>query len=494
MKNTDNENVIINFEYKSQLVTIKTNPFKKLAEIKKMAIKKINILNNINLTQEELICNYLGRNLNEYEQQKICELFSNREKISIKLVSPKNNLTIDLGNNLPNNVSFTPNASPMRKNYFTNFFKNTKVFSSGFNSIGRIKKDKNSVMYQLFTERLKNKNYLLPMININNSRNNSTSLNKEIKSEDDDYYYISSKKEHYNNINEIGIICGKCNENYINEYCRTCNEFICTDCKDHNDHKNHLSIHLIGADLNDNINLYANLVQTDIEETINSNNKLIINNDKIFDIIDQKILIGKNEVLIHKLENLIKMYQNIIDILRNNYIKDNKIKINGLIENFENGATNINEEITQLLNNINNQNRKKFDFNELKSYFDKINNNEVKLSELNQELIKFHLNNEINYKINFIYSKINKIIDDAVDIKNLFNLEPKYYNELIKIINFDQNRFNKKYKTNKFLDFNFSEENSINEENKNTNNNNNKEKEKNEKITNEKRKKTTIKK
>ena len=54
-----------------------------------MAIKKINIMNNVNLNEDQLICYYLGRNLTEYEQQKICELFSNREKISIKLMSPK---------------------------------------------------------------------------------------------------------------------------------------------------------------------------------------------------------------------------------------------------------------------------------------------------------------------------------------------------------------------------------------------------------------------
>ena len=254
MKSNDSKNVTLNFEYNSQLVTINTNPFKQLIEIKKLAIKKINLMNNINLDHDQLNCYYLGRNLNDYEQQKICELFSNREIISIKLKSPKKHLTIN-HNNLKNsnsknnNISITPNASPIRgKNYFSNICKNTNVFSSGFNAIRDIKKDQNSVIQQLFSERLKNKSSLLPMINFNNSRNNSNSPNIENKTEIDDNYFIPlSKKEKNinNNINGIGIICGKCNEYYINEYCRTCNEFMCSECKENYDHNNHLSIQLV---------------------------------------------------------------------------------------------------------------------------------------------------------------------------------------------------------------------------------------------------------
>lgn len=477
MKTNDVKNVELNFDYKSQLVTIKTNPFKKLTEIKKMAIKKINIMNNVNLNEDQLICYYLGRNLTEYEQQKICELFSNREKISIKLMSPKKNVLDNIVSNVNNNsaktiqLSTTPNSSPRRgKNYFTNFIKNTNIFSTGFNSIGRIKKDKNSVMYQLFTERLRNKNSLLPMINSRNIKNNSTSSKKILKTDADDNYFIPSNKENNNNMEGIGIICNKCNENYINEYCRTCNEFICSDCRDINEHKNHLTIHLDKADLNDSINIYGNLVQTDIEENISNNNELL-NKDKIINIIEQKTWIGKNEELIHKLETLIKMYQNILDILKNNYSKEPKHKMNGLIQNFSDGANKINEEINKLLNNVNSKNKKKFEFDELKSYFNKINNNEVKLSELNRELVKYHLSTEINYKLNFIYNKLDKIINDAIDIKNLFNLEPKYYNELIRIINIDKNknilnRNFQNYKTNKLLDFNFSNDNSEADENK----------------------------
>ena len=483
------KSVTVNFDYKSQLVTIKTSPFKKLEDIKKSAIKKFNIM-NINLIPELINCYYLGRNLTEYEDQKLCELFSNREKISIKLMSPRKHATIDNTSNSNEKIhnknksnkngSTTPNTSPIRgKNYFSNFFKNTNVYSSGFNSIGRIKKDKDSVMYQLFTERLKNKNNLLPMINSRNSRNNSTSSKKIMTEIDDNYYFIpSSKEQNFKASKGIGIICGKCNENFIDEYCRTCNEFICSDCKDHNDHKNHLSIHLDSPDINNNVNIYGNLVQTDIEENISNNNELL-NNDKIINIVDHKVWVGKNEDLIHKLETLIKMYQNILDILKNNYSKEAKNKMNGLITSFTNGANNINEEINKMLNNINSQNRRKFDFKELKSYFDTLNNNEVKLIELNKDLIKYHLCSEINFKVNFLYNKLSKILDDAIDIKNLFNLEPKYYNELIRIINIDKNRNGyKNYQTSKSkkYDFNFNEENSENEGNKEAQNNDEKEK------------------
>ena len=479
MNNNDNKEVTINFEYKSQLITIKTNPFKKLIEIKKIAIKKINLMNNKNLTSEKIHCYYLGRNLNEYESQKICELFSNREKISIKLNSPKKNLTINTHTHISNSPktniinsinSTTPNASPIRgKNYFSNFFRNTNVFSSGFNSISRINpdKDSNSLVYKIFTERLKNKNSLLPIINSNTPKMESNSLNKINRSDNDENYYIPSKPENAENNtnNGIGVMCGKCNENYITEYCRTCNDFICSECKKSNEHNNHLSIQLIKGDLNDNINVYCSLVQTDIEENI-SNNTELLNKDKIINIIDDKTLIGKNEDLIHKLESLIKMYQNILDIIKNNYHKESKMKMNLLIQNFTNGANQINEEINEIISNVHSQYSKKFDFKKLKAYFDKINVREVKLSELNQDLIMFHLSDKINVKVDLLYNKLNKMVDDAVDIKYLFNLEPKYYNELIRLINYDKNRngFNRmKYKTSKFLDL--SEENSEDNEN-----------------------------
>ena len=476
MNNISNNSVIVNFDYKNKLVTIKTNPFKHLEEIKKIAIKKFNIMNNINLNYEDLNCYYLGRNLYDYENQKICELFSNREKISIKLMSPKKQLTIDTNNSSSKNniVSTTPNSSPSRRNYFSNFIKNTNVYSSGFNSIGRIKKNKNSVMYKIFTERLKIKNCLFPKIK--NSRNNSSSSNKVIHTEIEDNYFIPSKIEKNNNSSGIGIICGKCHENNISEYCRTCNEFICSECKDNNEHYNHLNIHLRGEDLQDNINLYGSLVQTDIEENIFNNNNLL-NKEKIISIIEQKNLIGKNEELIHKLENIIKIYQNILDILKNNYNKDFKNKMNGLIQNFMNGSSLINNEITNIMNNVNSQNKKNFDFNELKSFFDRINNEEIKLYELNQNLIKYHLSTEINFKVNFLYSKINKILDNAVDIKSLFNLEPKYYNELIKLINLDKskngfNRNYKTYKTSNIVDFNISQDKSGENDKKDIDNNN----------------------
>ena len=485
MNKNEAKNVELKFDYKSQLVTVKTNPFKTLEEIKKMAIKKLNIMNNNIINEEQVYCYYLGRNLMEYEKQKICELFSNREKITIKLISPKKNLSMDMNKNIgmyknipkkPLKISNTPNQSPIKgRNFFTNLMKNTNIFSSGFNTIGRIKKDKNSVVYQLFTERLKNKNSLLPMINSRNLRETSTVSKRILGTEIDDNLFIPSNKDQYNFMDGIGVICSKCNESYINEYCRTCNEFICSDCKEINEHKNHLTIHLDKPDLVDNINFYGNLVQTDIEENINNNNELLTK-DKIINIIDQKIWIGKNEDLIHKLETLIKMYQNILDILKNNFSKEPKNKMNSLIQSFADGANKINEEINKLLNNVNSKTKKKFDFNELKSYFETINNNEIKVSELNRELIKYHLSSEINIKLNFIYNKLDKIINDASDIKKLFFLEPKFYNELIRLINIDKNKNSnnrnyQKYKANKLIDINSSNENSEIDANKTLNDN-----------------------
>ena len=70
-------------------------------------------------------------------------------------------------------------------------------------------------------------------------------------------------------------------------------------------------------------------------------------------------------------------------------------------------------------------------------------------------------------------------------------MEPKYYNELIRIINIDKNRNGyKNYQANKNkkLDFNFSDENLENNENKGQENGN-EEKEKKDDIKKKKSKK-----
>ena len=131
--------ITINFTYNEQLVTIKTPPYKKLAEIKKKAIKKLLILNNENnLANTELHCFYLGRDLTEYENEALSNLFNNREKVLLKLMQPKNHLSIlsnivnkknqSISGKDSNTIDFINTPSPKKKKLnFSTLSKNNSI-------------------------------------------------------------------------------------------------------------------------------------------------------------------------------------------------------------------------------------------------------------------------------------------------------------------------------------------------------------------------------
>ena len=89
----------------------------------------------------------------------------------------------------------------------------------------------------------------------------------------------SKNKKLYNNKNNSNFnkshspfIC-QCGRENISYYCRNCQEYFCE--KDKNFHNNHLSIKIDISNLEQSINLYAILVQTDIEQKIISNSNYI---------------------------------------------------------------------------------------------------------------------------------------------------------------------------------------------------------------------------
>ena len=495
--------ITINFTYNDQLITLQTSPYKKLNEVKNKAIKKLSIINNGSyFTNIELHCFYLGRDLIDYENEVLATLFKNREKVSLKLMQPKKHISI-LSNitskNVQNYSKNTINTSDLNSNtpspksqkyYFSTIVKNNNIYSSGFNNIGVINMQKGTYLGELIRANLKKKN-ILSTIDDNSSFQNKSVTDKrkrtiltEINSNDLSSNSSSIKNRKYFLNSSNNFKCLKCCKNKMVCYCRTCNEFICNECKNSFNHQNHLMINLDMENLSSNINVYGNIIQTDIQENIENNNNLI-NKENIIEDLDEDFLEQKNAEIIKKLEDLVKIYLNIIEILKNAMKKETKNKINESILGYNNDASKINQNINKVLDNLdkNNNNKPRMLFTDLKNNFNLINSKEIELNELNKKISKYYICSEINNKISNVYDKINDILSEVVDIKKLFSLDSKYYNALFKIINDDKsidnsendstNNSNTNLKTNENCININTDINDNNINNTNTNNTNN---------------------
>ena len=121
--------------------------------------------------------------------------------------------------------------------------------------------------------------------------------------------------------------------------------------------------------------------------------------------------------------------------------KENEGKVKLLVSAYNSSSVKIHKEIYDLIENLkakyNDKNQKEIKFNELEYYLNEINNKEGTLAFFKRDIIKYHLTNEINDKLKNSFDKINNILDEIINEENPFNLDSKYYQELVnmKIIN-----------------------------------------------------------
>ena len=117
--------------------------------------------------------------------------------------------------------------------------------------------------------------------------------------------------------------------------------------------------------------------------------------------------------------------------------KENEGKIKLLVSAYNSSSVKIHKEIYDLIENLknkyNDKNQKEIKFNELEYYLNEINKKESTLAFFKRDIIKYHLTNEINNKIKSSFNKINSILDEIINDENPFNLDSKYYQELVKM-------------------------------------------------------------
>ena len=410
-------NIEINFQYEDQYVTLKAEPYKTLHEIKEKAINKM-IFVPLNVS-----CYFSNVNLSNDENKKIGDLFNHKEKVTIKLKQKNTFANITLSPSLKKNL-------PLNNNKNLISLQNNNSFNNNNNLLIEKKKIDKSLFKNNFN--LQNSNTLrLP-----NTENNRLNRNRS-EGATGFLPYVSKKikiKEMKPNIN----LC-ECKKFTISDYCRICRKFICNDCKLNNElHKNHLTIRLNLENLENNVNLYGNLIQTDIKNLIELNKNVLKNKNGIIDI---KELEKHKETMDTKYQEVIVNYSNIMKRIKKYLDKENEGKVKLLVSAYNSSSVKIHKEIYDLIENLkakyNDKNQRDIKFNELEYYLNEINNKEGTLAFFKRDIIKYHLTNEINDKLKNSFDKINNILDEIINEENPFNLDSKYYQELVnmKIIN-----------------------------------------------------------
>ncbi len=293
----------------------------------------------------------------------------------------------------------------------------------------------------------------------------------------------SKNKKLYNNKNNSNFnkthspfIC-QCGRENISYYCRNCQEYFCE--KDKNFHNNHLTIKIDISNLEQSINLYAILVQTDIEQKIISNTNYINSykiNKYIIDIEE------KQKNIINKLNMLSNLYINLMNNLQNEFNKD-KEGVEMILKDFNLSSKIIGGELNNIMNEINikYRNNNRINLENFKKYFKLISYKETQLFNLSQNIIQYKINKDINEKINRFYGKFEKNLDEFINVQAPFELDRYSLEYLIKIKKIDNNEinFNNKIANKNVNNFDINLNSKDNQSIKSTSSKNNSEKDKN---------------
>ena len=256
------------------------------------------------------------------------------------------------------------------------------------------------------------------------------------------------------------IICQSCeNKNNNFFFCRNCLRFSCLNCKSFF-HKNHNLIE-INNNLEECVKIYSIKIQADLTHELNKYKEIQnkFKNSMLIDISSWK------EIFIRKLNEIEKIY-----LKFEKFAEIFEKKINEIEKNVNFINKNIDKNLNDLSWNLLNKKKNKFDVENLIDYFEILKENEKFIKNLQNEINVRNEEFNCSVKINDCFEKIDKILNDLENFGNegflIIEKNNLFYNE---------NRKNKKFKTDK----NFSRNNknnfnkNSNDFNKNSNENKN---------------------
>ena len=433
---TIKNNTMLKIKFQNQITTLNANPYNKIGEIKEIASNRF-----YNIRKKDIHIYYKNQDLKDKEKEEIGEFFSNQKIVPLKLDYPENNI---------NTFSSKKNTLYENKELNNHEYKITHIYTSP-NHLMSLKK-------------FNAKHQILPKLNIYKTRNIENFLtnsdedkiiekNKPIKINDNSPIIrktikkmtVSPYKSSFNQKIKNNNQCSSCNNKLTSYFCRNCQKFLCSKCRENSEHNSHLMIRFSEKNLIESVELYANILETDIEENIiQIENFLISFQEKNFNIDIE----NKQNMIIKKLKNLTNLYISLIHLLENKYLNEETEKN---IDEYISKTKEISINIKDILRNFN-KNKNKLDEEEIKNYFKLINDNENKYNILNKNILIYNINNNINHRINTFFEEFNNNIDKLLNPNTIFNLDKKSvelihdfnFFEKSKNINFDED-FYKKY-------------------------------------------------
>ena len=147
----------------------------------------------------------------------------------------------------------------------------------------------------------------------------------------------------------------------------------------------------------------------------------------------------RNEIFLRKLQEVQEMYQKMMEIVTLSNEKMNNIDM--LINDYQNNSVITNKEIERILIDIynvqkgkNGKGRRRMTFDEYKDICENLNSKEVNFIEKSSDILSYRINYEITQKVDALYDKLEKILDDVLkyEIPLKLDINSYYTYEIIK--------------------------------------------------------------
>ena len=421
------------FEYGIQKISIVAQPYRTLGDVKNKAL--LSLYN----APSNLHCYYLNRDYYQKENEQIGNLFPKREIVTIRLMVPLKTSLRE--SKLRLNTETFPIIDDYSKKAYLHTQSKSKIDLLNSKDTKKNMSYRVNTMNFLDNEEINSKNKIYQNLNLTRK------------------YSVSSKNKFY--------FCNNCNKRIISFYCRNCEEFICDSCRYKPKHKKHFNIKIDPNNLEENVKLYIGIVQTDIEQKIHANEEYYKN------FYEKQTLIPHEEYqndILKKMEIITKVYNNIMEKLQSSLLNPERDSLDLILNEYNLNSQIINGELNTLLNEIDNKfiyEKKKMNFEDFREYYNKINLKEKEWDSLIGSIMIFKVYNDINEKVNKMYEKIQKTLNEIISVDTPFNLEKKEIDFLDSIGNdMEQNKTDNEESKNE-INLSSNEENKeVNEENK----------------------------
>lgn len=222
----------------------------------------------------------------------------------------------------------------------------------------------------------------------------------------------------------IKCACNSVSNCKVTYYCRHCNEFICSTCRNDDTHSIHPVINIDLRNLNESAKLYAITVQS---ELVFHNRKIkedYMNYQKA-NFIDASV---RYEQLLQKLRAIQEMYTEMNEIVTLTNEKMNMLQ--SVIKSYESNAKEVNTELEQILIDIYNIQKvqgKQMKFEEFKNICEMIHLKEKGIVEHCKDAVSYSIGYELTKKIDMMYNKLDKVIDEVHNWKVPLKLDVYTY-------------------------------------------------------------------